>query len=106
MKRYKLVHDPEYMSQMMVRPDGKFVLYDDHEAAITAAQDEIARLRAALVKIRDAKITAFRVEVNASAGCQHVKHTGSEDYCLASDVQHILQIAGDTLAAKHKETTK
>lgn len=68
MKRYKLVHDPEYRSQMVVRPDGKFVLYADHEAAITAAQAEIARLRAALEYYADRNEEGYEIWITDYGG--------------------------------------
>lgn len=49
-RRYKLVHDYDYQSQMLVRPDGSWVKHDDYLALC----DETERLRAENERLRDA----------------------------------------------------
>lgn len=50
MRRYALIHDPDptYRSQMLVRPDGKWVKADEAADRIAALESQLAEAKEAL----------------------------------------------------------
>jgi hypothetical protein len=51
LKRFSLVHDSEYQSQMLRRADGKWTPHDEAAATITELRAEVATLRARVVEV-------------------------------------------------------